>query len=1111
MVACVQVSAKSFSQDRINIALKDVKLKYAITYIQHNSKYRFLYNDDLIPKNKRVSVEAKDASIEQVLNIIFQSTGLLYHVMDNNLIVISLQGEPTQPPVPVKGTVRLHNSDGSYTPREGVTVAEKGTANGTTTNERGEFTLTVSDANAVLQISSVGYKTIELPLNGRVSVDIVLEASAKELQDVVVTALGITRQKKSLTYATQTLKGSELSDSREPNLTSAMNGKVANLVISKTNSGPGSSNRIIFRGNRSIANTNQPLIVVDGVRIDNNTKATADVALFGGRDNGDGISNINPDDVESMTVLTGASAAALYGSDASNGAIIITTKKGLAGRGIGVQVASSFNMETPMTYPKFQNVYGQGDAGLFIANSDNSWGAKMEGQQVQDWTGKTQALTPQSNNFRDFFKTGTELMNSVSISTGNGKSQTYFSYTNIYSKGIIPNNDYKRNNLNLRQTVQLTDKLSVDVKANYIVENIGNRPLSGAANRVMSTLYAMPRSLRLSDIKNFETQNSDGTLSQNYWATEKPDFQNPYWSVYRNLYDRDRNRFIGLVSLKYQLTPELSIQARSSIDYYADVSEEKDYNGTFWLTDYPGRGNYVLNKESNKQFNNDILINYNKDLTTDLHLLVNAGASLEQWHFERSTMNNQGLNAPNLFSTTNAVSLSPVLYGYLPYFPLARTEKQSVYAAAQLGYKNYLFLDLTGRNDWNSTLPVNNASYFFPSAGLSAILSDIFRMPEPISLLKLRTSYAFVGNGTAFNQIKPSFTLAPGGNGGFLLIDPTLRDANLKPEKSRSFEAGLDLGLFRNRLTAEITYYHTSTINQILTIPVPQPSGYANRIINAGNIRNQGIELLINGRPVSGKDFKWNIALTFGANKNKVISLDSLQKEPYLSSPQSLGAIIVREGGKYGEIYTSSLQRNDQGQIIVRNDDGLPVVETAQTHFVGNYNPDWTGGITNTFQYKNWALSFLVDMRKGGVIISGTHALMAAKGTAEQTLAGRETKFVIPNSVREDGGKNETAVSAQDYWMWVTGNSVGELFTYDATNARLREASISYSLPSSLLGKSFIKGASLSLIGRNLFFLKNNADGIDPESSLGTGNNQGIEYSSIPTTRSYGLYLKLNF
>ena len=1004
----------------------------------------------------------------------------------------------------ISGTVLLQTDAGPIK-MSGINILEVGTSNGTVTDDKGEFTITVKDENASLKISSIGYVAATIPVAGKTVINITLQQEIQKLNDVVVTALGISRQRKTLTYAAQSLKGSDLTETRNINVEDAIDGKVAGLTISKTNSGPGSSDRIIFRGNRSITGNNQPLIIVDGVRVDNTPKAYADVTLFGTRDNGDGLSNINPDDIESMTVLTGASGAALYGSDASNGAIIITTKKGKAGN-TSIQVTSSYTLSDPMILPKVQNIYGQGVGGAFVANSEDSWGPKMTGQSVKDWTGKTQALSPQADNIKDFFQTGADLVNTVALSTGTDKSQTYLSYTNTYSKGIIPNNTYKRNNINLRQTGELYNKLTYDVKANYLVEDVQNRPMTGVANYAVSTVYAMPRSLRLDDIKNYEMTDPETlSLEQNYWAgSQNPRLQNPYWSVYRDLYSRTRYRFIGMASLKYQFTPELSLQARTSIDHYNDLGEESDYSGSYWVS-FAGQGNYILNKESTQQFNNDILLSYIKKVTPDWNLNVNAGASLEQFRFENTNSNTQGLLIADYFTLGNGLAT-------VSSNSLARTEKQSVYATAQVGYKDYLFLDLTARNDWNSTLPVDNASYFFPSVGISSILNEMLKLPDAISLLKVRASYAYVGNGTGFNQLKESPTLGPGGNGGFLNVDRVLKDADLKPEQTRSFETGLNLGLFNNRINADVTYYHTNTINQILQIGVPNPSGYAFRIINAGNIRNEGIEATLNAKPVYGQDFKWNINFNFGLNRNRILKLDSLQKMPPLSSPETLGEIVAEEGKAYGGIYTTSFMRNAKGQIIV-DANGEPEVQGDQSkYYAGNYNPDWTAGIQNSFQYKNWNFSFSIDMRKGGIIISGTEAELAGNGVSQLTVANRETGFVVPNSVNENGSANTKKISVQDYWTYVgSSNLVGEAFVNSATNIRLREASLGYTFPASMLKSSFIKSASLAIIGRNLFFLKNNAYGFDPEAAIGTGNNQGLEFASTPSTRSVGLSLKVNF
>lgn len=1113
VICTIQAFAAAEAQVTASLNVKNATLDFVLREIKRQTGYDFFYNSGAIKERVSISMKANNLPLQTLLDSCLKGTALTYRVYAKTIIItrkknasLLLQQAPVLPLQQViKGTV----TDSSGKPLSGVSVQVKKTQKGVVTGNEGTFEIAAKEGD-ILIFSYVGYETTEIKIGTDPVLNITLRTKVAELNELVVTALGIARPKRSITYATQVIKGGELSDSREANVSSALNGKVAGLTINKTNSGPGSSNRIVFRGNRSIGRTNQPVLVVDGVRVDNSPKADADVALFGGRDNGDGISNINPDDIESVTLLTGASAAALYGSDASNGAIVITTKKGKTGKGAAITVSSSIELSDPAVYPELQNRYGQGDAGVFIPGSNNSWGPEMTGQEVKDWTGKTQPLVPQRDNYKDFFRTGTDLINSIAVASGNDKSHTYFSYTNTLSKGILPNNDFKRNSLNLRQTNELYKGLTLDVKVNYIAEDIINRPLTGAGNRIMSTLIAMPRSLRLGDIRNFETLNDDGSLTQNYWANETPSYQNPYWSVYRNLYDRNRKRFIGMGSLRYQLTPELSIQARTSLDYYADIGEEKDYNDSYWLSDYPGKGNYILNKESNRQFNNDILITYTKNISDAFSLNVNAGASIERYDFERSTMNNQGLIAPNVFATSNAVALTNSVNNYIPYKPVARIEKQSVYVAADLGYKNFLFLNFTGRNDWNSTLPVKNAAYFFPSAGISAILNELLSLPEAISTLKIRSSYAFVGNGTGFNEYSPSFSLAPGGNSGFLLIDNTLRNADLKPEETRSFEAGIDIGILKDRFAAGFTFYNTNTINQILTIPVPAPSGYASRIINAGKISNHGVELQANAGIIRSEKFRWNLNLVFGANVNKVVRLDPLQQKVDLSSPQALGAIVVEEGKKYGELYTASFQRNDKGQIVV-TDDGKPLFNTDQTHYAGNYNPDWTGGIANRFSYKDWSFYVLIDERKGGTILSGTQLLAAGNGTAKITETGRETGFVIPNSVFRNGQPNTIPIAAQDYWTSIVQNSIGEPFAYSATNIRVREADLSYTFPSSKFRYSFIKGCTISLVGRNLFFIRNDARGIDPESALGSGNNQGIEYASLPSTRNYGFYLKFNF
>lgn len=1102
ILGLVQAHSETYSQSYITLDLKDAEIKEVLNEIQRSSEWRFLYNDDLLSSEKRFTITAKDRPLADVLNKLLKPAGLSHKQLNDNLIVILPESGKLLQDSVVNGNIRLVDADGQVRTAAGVSVKLVGTAIGTSTDGSGNFTLRTVDPNGVLEISYLGYGTIREPLKGRSIITVDLSSASVQLDDVVVTALGISRERRSLTYATQTISGETLADSRETNITSALNGRVAGLTINKTNSGPGSSNRIVFRGNRSITGNNQPLIIVDGVRIDNTPKAFADVALFGARDNGDGISNVNPDDIESLNVLTGPSAAALYGSNASNGAIIITTKTGKKDQGAAIGLSSSYLWENPMIYPEFQNRYGQGEGGIYSRQSDQSWGAPMDGQSLPGWNGESLPYAPQPNNFRDFFQTGGEAINTLTFSAGNEQLQTYLSYSNTLGNGIIDGNNFRRNNVNLRQSAKFGKRWTVDAKINYIHEDVVNRQATGEANRAVSTLYRIPRNINLADASVFELLNAEGDLVQNYWRPGSPSMQNPYWSIYRNLYDRLRNRVIGLASVKYEISPKLSLQYRSSLDFYADNMEERNYNDSYWLNT-PGKGNFVVANENTKLFINDLLLNYNTRFATHYSLSLNAGAMLEKYNFSGSRTSTQGLSIANLFNLGNALAPAPTS-------SLARTETQSLFAAANLGYKQFAYLDISVRNDWNSTLPANNRSYFFPSFGANIIWNEALDLPAFISFLKTRASYAFVGNGTGFNMLRPSFTIVQGGATGLLSIDRTLRNANLKPEQTRSIEAGLDLGLYQDRFTLSATYYKSNTINQILTIGLPNPSGYAFRVINAGNIQNQGVELQLQASLVKQERFSWKLNMQLGANQNRILALDSLQKRPPLSSPDRIGVIVAEEGRGYGELYSRGFRRNANGQVVV-SDNGLPLL-TDMSYHAGNYNPLWTAGISHQFTLGPLSASFLVDVRKGGTVLSHTQALMAGAGVAARTLAHRGETFVVPNSVREDGTANTVGVTPESYWTHIGGSDpVGEAFAYDGTNARLRELSLGYTLPASLLSGTFVRRATLSLVGRNLFFIYNAADGFDPETALGTGNNQGIEYTPMPSTRSVGLHLKVDF
>jgi TonB-linked SusC/RagA family outer membrane protein len=1087
------MASESYSQfAKLTISLKNVTVEQVLADIEENSEFNFVYNRDVIDLERKVDVNYRDAKVNDILEDLFKDTNVKYRFIERTIVLSTVsQLIPNAQPISISGQV----TDSSGSPLPGVTVVLKGTTKGTLTDADGNYLLENVPSDGTLVFSFVGMKNQEIPVSGN-TIKIVMEEESIGIKEVVVTALGISRDKKVLTYAARQIGADNLNNTREINVSSALQGRVAGININSTNSGPGGSSRLVLRGDKSLLGNNQPLIVLDGVPIDNTSDANAETT-YGARDNGDGLSNINSDDIESLTVLPGPAAAALYGSAASNGVLIINTKKG-TGTKRGVEIFSSLILSNPRIYPKFQNTYGQGIGGAFLRNSEYSWGPKMTGQTVTDWTGKSQSLIPQPNNVRDFFRTGTELMNTLAITSGH----TYFSYTNTTSKGIIPNNEYKRNNFNIRENLDLAKGLTLDTKLTYMLENDINRQSTGQRNYAVSSLYQMPRSIRLSDVKNYESIINNERI-QNFWNPGSFTLQNPYWSVYRNLYERTRRRFLGMVSLKYQITPALSAQIRGSADYYNDTSEEKDYNNSYWV-ETPGQGNYIVAKESNRFLTGDALITFIKDISPGFNLNLNAGASIERTDFETTTIDNNGLVTPNVFSLNNAVGLSTMQN-------MSRTEKHSLYGAVQVGFKNFVFLNATGRNDWNSTLPTDNLSYFYPSVGANIIVSEVLNLPEAISFLKLRGTYAMVANGTNFDSYRsPRYEYRAGGNSIFMYSDGTQYLEDLKPETTRSWEGGFELNMWKNRLGMDVSVYKSNTDNQILTIPMSSTSGYLRRVINAGEIENKGIEITINSKPLSLREFSWDLDITFSKNVNKIREL-SPENQKLVLVWDRMANITAFVGGKFSDLWVPDFRRNENGQIIVDNS-GVPLIGEKE-YYAGNPNPDWRAGIMNTFRYKKFFLSALIDIRQGGVILSHTEAMLSYAGSSKNTLENRETGFVVPNSVFEDGTQNNLPISAETYWKTVGGSyPVGSQFIYDASNIRLRELSLSYTLPGYITEQGFIKKATISFIGRNLFFISNKAEVVDPEAaSLGTGNAQGIEYGSNPGLRSYGFQLHLNF
>lgn len=1008
------------------------------------------------------------------------------------------------------GTVRDENKQSL----PGVSVLVKGTTTGTATDSDGKFSLSVP-GNGTLIFSYIGYISKELPITSQDNISVDLSPDVASLSEVVVTALGIERQAKTLTYATQQLEGRQLTQVRDAtgSAVNSLAGKVAGLTVTQSANGPGGANRVVLRGNRSITGNNNALFVVDGVAIDNSTRGQV-TSSFGGNNSSDAASNINPDDIESINVLKGAAAAALYGSRAANGVILITTKRGKSGQ-VSVDVNSGVSVSNPLLLPSFQNEYGQGLGGVYSEKSERSWGPRMDGQIVADWTGNQSAYSPQPDNIREFFRNALSLNNSIGISGGSEKVQTYLSYTNNYVEGLLPTNDMVRHTANLRLNSQISNKLSVEGKITYMQQDIDNKPAVGETAAPLNSLFQVPRNIRLEDMQNYQRiDEATGLPLQNYWLPGSSVLQNPYWIVNRNSYYEDRTRVTAFGLAKYDFTNWLNAQLRVSVDRYNDRLEEKHFQGSYWINQAGGQYGFGTNYVNER--NIDLLISGHNDLSDAFKINYNVGGQLLTRDSEFSYSGSNGLLKPNLFAITNTGNVTPS-YNYF------KRNLQGVYATAQLTFRDYLILDLTARNDWSSTLPASNRSYFYPSVGLTYVLSDMITMPEFISFAKIRGSYTQVGNDASPYLLQQTYTVSQGGLSGWVTRDATQSIPGLKPELTKSYEFGLDWRFLNNRIGFDLTLYHTNTVNQLLTLSLPPASGFSNKYINVGDVQNQGIEIMLTTSPIRTAKFNWNANFNFSANRNKIIELNPDIKRVGLSSDSRVGDVVVEEGKRFGEIYTEGWATDPAtGQYLI-NANGLPVLTSGGlTKYVGNFNPDWMLGFNNTFTYGNWSLGVLLDGRFGGVMVSGGDGLRTSNGSVEVTLPFREGGWVLPGIVEGTGEPNIKAIKAEDFWYYMGGRySRGEIYTYDATNVRLREANFGYSF--SMPENFFIRSARVSVVGRNLFFLyrgrstfdipgigKRKMD-FDPEANLGSGNLQGLEYNALPTARTLGINVNLGF
>ncbi|WP_121329723.1 MULTISPECIES: SusC/RagA family TonB-linked outer membrane protein [unclassified Flavobacterium] len=1039
----------------------------------------------------------------------------------------------------IKGLVSDHNG----LPLPGVTVIIQGTKTATQSDYDGKYTIQASTGD-VLVFSYIGIKTQAVTVAGSATINVVLTEDAQNLNEVVVTALGIKRQKKELGYAVQDVKGDQLSKVITTNVASGLSGRIAGVDVSLPATGIGGSSRVIIRGISSIGESNQPLYIVDGVPIDNsglNNDSAAASKWFDGRDNGDGISSINPNNIESLTVLKGAAASALYGSRALNGVILITTKKGSKGK-LQVELTSGVSFDrVNAKYKDFQGDYGSGSHGVLpdptkapeelYGYTTSAWGPKFSnsiGQQVKIFDGSMKPYARVDNNIQDFFRTGFTTTNGIALSGGSETAYVRFGYNNLKNDDVIPNSGLERNDASLNATLK-SEKFTLDANVNYMIETTANRPgLGDSPNNVGYSLSSLAPNIDQAWLQHYKNEATGEIYKWNNNIYQL----NPYFTVDANHNSSKKNRFMGNVAGTYQLAKWVGLTFRSGLDTYLFTAKDFMSPGGTW----PARetGYLGLNDITVSEMNTDVIANFSEiKLATDLTFSGILGANRRDFRRQENSSFGTNIIEPGTeyisnFSnqTINAPSVT-------------KTRTNSVYGSAKLDYKGYLYAEFTGRNDWFSVI---DKDAFYPGASLGFIFSDAFNIKsDTFSYGKFRASWAKVSNapGAYKNSLNYTTYSSYDGQSVVNVKNTSAPNANLTYQTKKGIEFGLETAWFKNRLRADITVYREDTSDQTLDLASSATSGYEFLSVNAGELRNEGIEIFLSGTPIKTKDFEWGIDLNFSKNKNSILSLHPDINTYTISEARWANAAIVAQvGGQYGSIIGRDFERTPQGEMIV-GANGLPTY-TENKVVLGKGVPDWAAGLTNRFSYKGITLQFLLDMKFGMDVYSMTNSLAAAKGLLDITTEGRDefiaartqaaasdpnfvfkdwvpTAGYVANGVVNTGTadnpvyvKNTKPVDPQEYWRSVT-DATPAPFIYDASYVKLREVSLGYTIPKSVFEGAKINSIYFSVFARNLLTFNKDLPNIDPESMYTSGNGQGFEYGSLPSRQSYGFNIKVTF
>ena len=1112
------VSGQKVLEQKVTLQLTNANVERVLDKLEAATKIKFMYNPQIFGVERKTNYKFQNEALADVLNRVLSPYQVNYEVFQERIILKRQELQPT--PSELKPTTSREapkrkiagvvlDEKGAGLP--GVSVVLKETQRGTTTIADGSFSLDIPDQNAVLVFSFVGYQRQEVTVGSQTTLSVSLVPEASTLGEVVVTALGIAREKKALAYSVSEVKGSEFTQARENNVANALTGKIAGVNATGMATGPGGSSRIIIRGNGSLNGNNQPLYVINGMPMDNSIPGGGTAADGNGMnvDRGDGIGGINPDDIESISVLKGGPAAALYGARASNGVILITTKKGKGQKGVGVEVNSNTTFEDIAVIPNWQYEFGQGVDGkkpttVTEAKSTGrlSYGARMDGQPTIQVDGQLHPYSPQKNNLKNFYRTGSNYINSVAFTGGNESVNFRLGLNNTSSNSIVPNSSFSRQIANLNLNAFLGKKLSIETVFQYNYEKGTNRPKVGYAD--MNPHWATYLIANVVDIRSLSPGFDPVTGKEMEW-NPVPAAPNPYFVINKFKNDDSKHRFISQGSIRYDILDNLFLKGTVSQDYYSFQSEYVQPTNNA----YQPLGSYDARKVTSSETNGLLTLNYNTNFfNNNLSFSALLGANAQKAIYDQTQIAGTEFTVPYFYSYTN-LATSTTTPTYL------KSAINSVFGSVDFGYKNVAYLTLSGRQDWFSVLNPKSNSIFYPSVGGSFILSDAFRLPKAISFAKLRASWAQVGGATVnAYQIYQYYSMQQGGHNGRpvqVLSSAQVPNPDLKPLTSTTSEAGIEAKFMNNRLGIDLTFYNRKTTNDIVTSNIALSSGYTSALLNVGELSNKGVELLLTGTPVKQVNFGWDVSYNMAYNRSKIERLaDGITG---VDIGTGVGGGIVRnvKDRPYGTVWGYRKKTDANGNVIFNTASGYAV--RGDLEEIGQGTPPLTMGITNNFRYKNFSLNVLIDGKFGSIVYSNLYQYAYRFGLPQETLPGRETGVTVTGVTPEGTPFTKTWAKEDVDTYYDNDKNYTSMFMFNNDFIKLRQVILSYNLPVSKLRFVKLQGASISFVARNLAILYKDKKNqyFDPESGYTSTNAQGLEAFGVPRTRSLGVNLMVKF